>query len=319
MANATRSFIHFMQPAVPINFKERVTHALTKPASELWFPELTYDLMRSGVNKLYKEIGITEAEYGTARVIYKNPDVQRFRQGAIYTFNERGEIRNESFVEMLPSEIAAEYKKQNVTFYDDIELLLNNEIGQCLRDAFEIIRYVPTLFTSVRQLVKSIHLIKPEDDDNDVSFSEPHIPFSIFVSVPQKNNSINALRVSEAIIHEAMHLQLTLIENIVPLIVAGEELVYSPWKDEYRTPQGVLHAVYVFKVLQLFLVKIAHVKKIVPAVKNHADKRINLITQQLVEVKRFEDSISLTDTATYFTKLLFSNSQYQTSNHVSSN
>ena len=288
-----------MQQIVPINLEERIITAITDLDSELWFPHLTYDLMKSGLNKLYEETGITESEYGTSRVIYKNPDAKRVHAGFIFTTNERGEIRDESFIEILPSEIADEYKKQGVEFYSSNELLKNNEVTECLKDAFEIIRYVPTLFTSVRFLVKSIHLIKLEDDEYDISFSEPHIPFSIFVSVPRKNSPINVLRVAEAIIHEAMHLQLTLIENVIPLVVPGGNLSYSPWKDGYRNPQGLLHGIYVFKVIRQFL-SILNNSSL--DIFRFRQSRIKEIDKQLFDTSTFVDHSSLTDVCRKFIK-----------------
>src|SRR5258706_13311228 len=102
-------------------------------------------------------------------------------------------------MEILPKDIERKYNELGVDFYKSDELfakgLVNNDVFECMNDAFGMIRQIPSLFRTVVELVKSIHLIKLESDDYDVSFSEPQLPFSIFVSVPQKNSEISALRV----------------------------------------------------------------------------------------------------------------------------
>jgi HEXXH motif-containing protein len=293
-----------MPHTLPSDLKERIIIALTDHDSELWFPHLTHDLMQTGLQKLYEESGLTEENYGTARVILKDADAQRVFERSVFTRASLGEIRNETFVEMLPANIIEQYKESGVDFYTREELRINTEIMDCLRDAFEIIRYLSSLFSSVRYLVKSIHLIKPEDDEYDVSFSEPHIPFSIFVSIPKKNTSINALRVAEAIVHEAMHLQLTLIESITILVVSGSQVVYSPWKNDYRTPQGVIHALYVFRVIIYYFKEIIENDSLVLETREYVKERSEEISSQINEIHNFQSCPNLTYLGQVFTKKL---------------
>ncbi len=102
-------------------------------------------------------------------------------------------------------------------------------------------------------MVRSLHLLRPQDADYDLSFSEPEAAFSIFVSVPQERTANDALRVAEEIIHEAMHLQLTLVEQATPLATSSSKVYYSPWRGEFRNTQGIIHALYVFRVIDVFL------------------------------------------------------------------
>jgi HEXXH motif-containing protein len=83
----------------------------------------------------------------------------------------------------------------------------------------------------------------------DVSHSDPELPFCIFISLPQPGEADAALRVAEAILHESMHLQLTMIELCVPLIARDLLGGYSPWKHEVRPVSGLLHGLYVFAVI----------------------------------------------------------------------
>jgi hypothetical protein len=293
-----------MPHTLPFDLKEIIITALTNSDSELWFPHLTYDLMQTGLQKLYEETGITEENYGTARVILKNAAAERFIEDSIFTSHSLENIKNITFVEMLPSSITEQYKESGVDFYTREELQINTGITDCLRDAFEIIRKVTSLFSTVRYLVKSIHLIKPKNDEYDVSFSEPHIPFSILISIPKKNTSINALRVAEAIVHEAMHLQLTLIENIRILAVSGSQFVYSPWKNEYRTPQGVIHALYVFKVIIQFFEKLIENDSLVLETREYVKERSEEISLQISEIDNFQSCPNLTYLGQVFTKRL---------------
>lgn len=260
----------------------------------MWFPHLTYDLVQSGLQKLYNETEITEAKYGTARVMLKDANAAQLIEEVIFTRNDFEETKNETIVERLPATIIQLYKESGVDFYTKKELSSNTEITDCLRQSFQTIRYIPSLFTTVHYLVKSIHLIEPENNEYDVSFSEPHVPFSIFVSVPRKNGVINTLRVAEAIVHEAMHLQLTLIETIIPLVTTYEKKFYSPWKTEYRSVSGVLHALFVFKVLQAFFLKLLNFYLFSPEPKNYLYERLSLIARQIDQIKEFANCSALT-------------------------
>jgi HEXXH motif-containing protein len=293
-----------MQQTMPFDLENRIITALTDSESELWFPHLTYDLMRVGLQRIYDKTNITEEEYATVRVIQKDADAKRVFEGSVFTRIDQGEIKNETFVEMLPASIKEQYKDSGVDFYTREELRINNEIKDCLRHAFEIIRCISSLFSSVRYLVKSIHLIKPEDDEYDISFSEPYIPFTIFVSVPQKNNLINALRVAEAIIHEAMHLQLTLIEDIIPLVISSSEKVYSPWKSEYRTLGGIIHALYVFRNIDLFFEALARcLPNSIKSEEKYISSRRTTIHFEIEQIQSLNNHISLTYIGKQFVNL----------------
>ncbi len=106
-----RLFIHSMPHTLPSDLKERIIIALTDHDSELWFPHLTYDLMQTGLQKLYEETGITQENYGTARVILKDADAERVFERSVFTVDCLEDIKNKSFIEMLPASFIEEYKK----------------------------------------------------------------------------------------------------------------------------------------------------------------------------------------------------------------
>ncbi len=115
----------------------------------------------------------------------------------------------------------------------------------------EVIEPYPFLCSAISELAWRCHIIIAKDDDYDTSFSDPAIPFSIFISAPNRNDRSSVMRVAENLIHETMHLQLTLFEELFPLVNSESNWsVYSPWKQQARPTQGVLHGIYVFSVLR---------------------------------------------------------------------
>jgi HEXXH motif-containing protein len=109
---------------------------------------------------------------------------------------------------------------------------------------------VRPVLDDVLTLVRSIQVLQSEDDEIDVSYSHPGIAFSIFVSLCKDISPLSDLRVAESILHEAMHLKLTLIEKIVPLVkVDTGNRYYSPWREELRPARGVLHGMFVFRTI----------------------------------------------------------------------
>jgi HEXXH motif-containing protein len=117
--------------------------------------------------------------------------------------------------------------------------------------AAEVLTVVDGLVDTVSQLVRTVYVLHAPFG-YDVSHSDPELPFSIFVSLPQPGESDVAPRLAEAILHEAMHLQLTMIDVQIPLIADNLESAYSPWKHEIRAIGGLLHGLYVFAVVHQF-------------------------------------------------------------------
>lgn len=291
-----------------VNLEEKIVKVLTEPVSELWFPQLTHDLVQAAWLRLIEEIGLNKSSYSTVRVLLKDPIAMRKIISHVMFKQNQSSPEDTILIEELPEAITHYYQNSGVNFYNSEHVSSNgsesSEILYCLRDAFNIIRQVPSLLETILHLVKCMHIIKPEADDYDVSFSEPNIPFSVFVSVPQRNNHINSLRVAEAIIHEAMHLQLTLIERISKLISLNKNSYYSPWKEEYRTPQGVMHALYVFRVIQQFFISYLAKQTLPNQVIEHIEKRNSEIIEQIASINSFKDCADLTETGTAFVKRL---------------
>ena len=97
-----------------------------------------------------------------------------------------------------------------------------------------------------------MHVLQPPGAEIDVSYSDPDVPFSVFVSIPGPGRH-TALRLAESLVHECMHLHLTLIEAVVPLVGDDCASTFSPWLRRPRPLRGVLHGLYVFSVVDEFL------------------------------------------------------------------
>src|SRR5262249_38045337 len=101
-------------------------------------------------------------------------------------------------------------------------------------------------------------------------------------------------RVAEGLLHEAMHLQLTLVEAVVPLTSDSASTYFSPWRNEHRTAQGVMHALYVFRVIDAFLAEIL-MRDATPANWcRHASGRRAEIAGQMDDVRSFRACADLT-------------------------
>jgi hypothetical protein len=143
------------------------------------------------------------------------------------------------------------------------------DIGELVQLALAAIAVVEDLAATVGSLVRACHVLAA-DTGYDISHSTPELPLSIFVSVPSADEPDAVLRLAESIIHEAMHLQLTLIESTVPLVQSTGGLAFSPWKQTARPVQGLLHGLYVFAVIDEALAALAAVA---PEARDFANRR----------------------------------------------
>ena len=149
----------------------------------------------------------------------------------------------------------------------------------------------PSIAGVVRAWVREIHLLASRPG-YDVSHSEPRWPHRIFVSMPERRDAVGALRVSENVVHEAMHLQLTGLEMHEPLVRDHGRCLFSPWRDEPRAAGGVLHGLFVFTGLSAFFSEIAPV--LGRDEQRHALHRISEIRSEIATIDLNELLTSLT-------------------------
>ena len=156
-------------------------------------------------------------------------------------------------IEWLPPALAARWRNAELQFASEADLS-DMEFGQTLERSLHLIGMDRPLRGTVSGLCRSLHVLLAPGKDFDVSYSDPSLPLSIFISCPLANERNRVERLAENVVHEALHLQLSLVERVQPLVIdsPGEAPVFSPWKDERRTVRGLVHAVYVFGNLRSF-------------------------------------------------------------------
>lgn len=281
----------------------RVEDALCSPYPQPWLPGLARELEDVGWGGLRDEFGIHLASYGTGRVTLRSATAPREVEAHLRIAGNQDPFRFPPQVEILSGEASRGYVESGVRFYTAAEI---RELELCVRleEAFNLMELEPTLRESMFIMIRSIHLVDAGHDDYDVSFSEPNLPFSVFVSVPRSRDGNTTLRVAEGLIHEAMHLQLSLVERVVTLVRSEMTSFFSPWRNELRTSGGLLHAIYVFRVLDSFFSQLLLIKLLSSAQEVYVKDRRRQIREQIGEVRAFKNSPDLTQTGKLFVSRL---------------
>ena len=182
-------------------------------------------------------------------------------------------------IELLSPILADRWRSVGLRFATRAEI---EKLGfrRILTKSLDLIRVVGSLQGTVSSLCLSLHPLLAPDTRIDVSYSDPDVPFSVFVSCPLDTERNAAERLAESLVHEALHLQLSLVECTEPLIADASEgkLVFSPWAGEGRTVRGLLHAVYVFGNIRFFW---EHIVSNVPDSASFARTRIATINEEM--------------------------------------
>jgi HEXXH motif-containing protein len=260
-----------------------VIRSMENSTNALWFPELTADLTACEWTRLSKEFGVTRFTYGTARLLCRDISTPR----TIISLIELSKCCG-----ILLEGVEDWGKSYRFNFYS-VDEIRETSVRDCIAEALMLIEEVPSLINTIGCLVRSLHVIKPPDEEHDVSFSIPGVPFSIFVSVPESRISSDVLRVAEAIVHEAMHLQLTLIEQVTLLVSDHSKKYYSPWRNEFRDARGILHGLYVFAVIDKFFEKLLTVSDSMND-REFLTTRRGEIQSQIHSLERFRECPDLT-------------------------
>ena len=277
----------------------RIQVTLQDASAAPWLPTLAPDLVAAGWHELERDLRLTRDSYGTTRVLSRDPEETRRLVVSLDAPSSYGVKHDSIQIEVLPEDITQQWSNPGFRFFKAQEIQCDGVTGR-VEEAIKLLAGVPTMLATVCSLTRSLHLLDTTDYQVDVSFSEPKMPFSVFVSVPGPGVQDGIFRVAEAMIHEAMHLQLTLTEGFVPLVEPTEGTYFSPWRNEYRTPGGVLHALYVFRVIDAFFEAVLTNGPDSESLRCHAFKRRAEITQQIELIRDFRECPSLTDAGTAF-------------------
>jgi HEXXH motif-containing protein len=168
-------------------------------------------------------------------------------------------------------------------------------VAPALREGAELLMRLPSLAAAAGLLVRSVHVLTPAGPGYDVSHSDPALPFSIFLTVPAGESQVS-WRVAESLVHEAMHLQLSLIERWCPLI--DEDRTgsgYSPWQRRQRPLGGLLHGLYVFRVIDQMYDAAQSVLVLAPGEMAYVARRRREIAEEISTVAPLADNPGLTE------------------------
>jgi HEXXH motif-containing protein len=265
------------------------------PPFEIWLPAA---LRLSGELKLLLSHGLNRENYSTRRLLSKSPE---YNGAILKTLAVAG---GNLFLCESPSPDLVRYcAERGLGLADNATA---DRAARRIEDALlTVIEPFPSLWSAVSELVWRCHVLSPPDDYHDVSFSDPAIPFSVFVSAPIQNDRNSVLRVAENLIHETMHLQLTLLEEVSPLVdTTSSWSMYSPWKQQKRLTQGILHGLYVFCVLRWMWWQVSELGRN-SADQEFAIRRLSEIDKEVSAVQAIEESPALTDDGRRFLRQLF--------------
>lgn len=266
-----------------------IVHNYIRNPFPLWECEVTKGLVQNKFNELEKYQLLNPNEYSTARCIndYSVPLGTRL---SIFNNIDKGTVYLETFSDSLRDF----YEEHGLYPYLDHDLESNAVLSK-LKDAMAVFDLVKPSQGCVTNLVRSIQVLKQVDSEIDTSYSHPKIPFSIFLSVCDDNSNLSSLRVAESILHEAMHLKLTLIESVVQLVKPNTgNLFFSPWRDEKRPAQGILHGLFVFRAVHDFYLEIVSTYNDDKEIINFFEYRIKDIKQEIESLKDFYNNVDLT-------------------------
>lgn len=262
-----------------------------------WWPGIAEKLSKDKWDFLCG-LGITEKNYSTDFFLNTIDNSNKKNIHISTLFNDGTPCVKT--VEFIADSSRRKLSENGLEFYTN-EDFLHLKLEEIIFLAFEKIRIIPSLYESTKLLAKNIVLLNPQDNFSDTSYSSPKIPFTIFISIPRDRVENIEMRVAESIIHECMHLQLTLLEDRMPLIISATERHFSPWKGEWRNSSGILHALYVFSV-------ILHWIKAFPSHDRDIDyikRRVKQILSEVSQIEEIKHSDDLTPLAKMIVRYLF--------------
>jgi len=231
-----------------VNIEELAKRFVANPFP-LWEVELTKTLVEHKWENLCRQgiVGL-QRYYNTTNAYYKK-NYQTALRGKSLLANQAPNTR----LEFADFEYLTSFYNEHGLDPLNVEETTDCWAVEKLNAALELLDLVPGCLDCVSQLVRSIQVLRQPEPEYDVSYSHPDIPFTIFVSVGEEDTSTANLRLAESILHEAMHLKLTLIETVLPIIAYQTTATfYSPWRSEERPIQGVMHALFVFSTIAEF-------------------------------------------------------------------
>ena len=183
-------------------------------------------------------------------------------------------------IEALPESSRTRYERIGLAFPESISIRPH---VAAVQSALSHVTPVPSLYAAICAYLRTLHVLQAPGNDFDVSHSDPEAPFSIFVSIPSACPN-GAMRLAESIVHECMHLQLTMIETLLPLVGTEGGSSFSPWQQRQRPLGGVLHGLYVFSVIDAWFQALDHSDWLTPEERTFVAKRRQEIAREIAQV-----------------------------------
>ena len=249
-------------------------------SKDIWFPEAARQLSNFAWQDAAR-LAFTPENYGTHRWLRGDATLERLQLARLDFPNTF-----ECLIEPLPKSTRSVYEKAGLEFSNHVPA----DTIQCTID---LLSSVPSLCATLSLYLRSLHILESPGAEYDVSHSDPAVPFSIFVSVPPAGQN-GRLRLAESIVHECMHLQLSVIERALPLIDEPPTTYFSPWKQTHRPALGILHGLYVFAVIYQFLGSSTLNARLTSQERTFAVTRRRQISRELDQVSGFARTAGLT-------------------------
>jgi hypothetical protein len=253
----------------------------------LWEMDLTQILVQEKWEQLQNSGDLNRHNYSTVNGFIGKP-IDPISNAVVDQYNDKM-ILLEPFSKNL-----ADFYNEHGLPVASVKELKKYYAFQKLVSALALFKNVDCCHSFIFEILRSIQILKQDDPEMDMSYSHPHIPFSIFVSICEDQSDISNLRVAESILHECMHLKLSLVENILPMVKTNTNNVFfSPWRDEKRPAQGILHGLFVFRAIINFYEQIEENYKDEDVVKFIRNRR-EQSTFEISQLGNFDQCIDLT-------------------------
>ena len=234
-----------------LNSRRYIEDILACSVREPWLAGSERFLIKFAEEALLSQRGLSLESYGTARYLQGDTSEPRDEISRI----ERGK-EPALIIEDIPQDVFSRYqaiglRQRKWGKPDDCEVLAT------VTEAISYFNTSSSLKSIIVNLLRIVHVVEADNPSFDVSHSDPDVPLSAFISVPPRSMPHATLRVCESLLHECMHLQLSLVERHATFVTHSAPVLHSPWQTEPRPPNGLLHGVYVFTAILEFLHRLA--------------------------------------------------------------
>jgi len=264
---------------------QKAFRAVLLQSVEPWFPSIAEPTTAATWQAIARH-GFIMSNYGTHRWLQKDPTAELLELATL-DLGDSLECR----IEELPVPSRVRYEALGLVFPRSVT---TEATLSAVQSALSLIALVPSLHGTVAAYLRTLHVLQARGIDFDVSHSDPKVPFSIFVSIPSGERE-GKLRLAESIIHECMHLQLTMIEDELPLVNDRNALYFSPWQATWRPLSGVLHGLYVFSVIDAYFQALEGCHSLTLAERMSVVTRRKQIDQEVAQVADLANVEGLTE------------------------